>query len=275
MTDSSGSRDPAGPDTSGLHTPGLHTGGLHTGGLDRLTLEASFAQAQAAAAPQRYDADAPAFLPTETVGPRPTGEAAWGHTPTEAAWQPDSGLAPSVPSAGHVSDQAAPGGYPEIRRYGPGVPAVASAVLSADEIWRTGQRPASPSRGHWWRWAGSAFSVALLIASGVLIYLRLQHGPLAVTGVAITAEQKNGCAVNVTGRIGISGGAGTVSYQWVFTPQAAAPQPLSQAVAAGQSAVYVTAAVQGQGHGTLAQQVTLQVLGPGHGSAATKVTVSC
>lgn len=162
-----------------------------------------------------------------------------------------------------------------MRRYGPGVPSAGPTVLSADEIWRTSHLAAPPSRGCWLRWAGSALSVALLIASGVLIYQRLHHGPLTVTGVAITAEQKNGCAVNVTGRIGISGGAGTVSYQWVFTPQAAAPQPLSQAVAAGQSAVYVTAAVQGQGHGTLAQQVTLQVLEPGHGTAATRVTVSC
>ena len=162
-----------------------------------------------------------------------------------------------------------------MRRYGPGVPSAGPAVRSADEIWRTGHRPAPPSRGRWLRWAGSALSVALLIASGVLIYQRLHHGPLTVTGVAITAEQKYGCAVNVTGRIGLRGGAGAVSYQWVFTPQAAAPQPLSQAVAAGQSAVYVTAAVQGQGHGTLAQQVTLQVLGPGHGTAAARVTVSC
>src|SRR5262249_48003918 len=103
MTDSSGSRDPAGPDTPGLNTGGLNTGsltrgGLNTGGLDRLTREASFAQAQApafpsadTAAPPRYDVDAPAFPLTETVEPRPTGEAAWGHTPTEAAWHPDSG----------------------------------------------------------------------------------------------------------------------------------------------------------------------------------------
>src|SRR5690242_5208631 len=240
-----GSHDPAGPDTAGLDTAGPDTPGRSAAGLDRLTREASFAPAQAA--PAQYDADAPAFPPTETVGPRPAGAAAWGPAPAAA-------------SADRASSQPDPGRYPEMRRYGPGVPSAGPAVRSADEIWRTGHRPAPPSRGRWLRWAGSALSVAPLIASGVLIYQRLHHGPLTVTGVAITAEQKYGCAVNVTGRIGLRGGAGAVSYQWVFTPQAAAPQPLSQAVAAGQSAVYVTAAVQGQGHGTLAQQVTLQVL---------------
>ena len=167
---------------------------------------------------------------------------------------------------------------PGIRRYGPGVPGAATAaqgVLSAEQVWRTGLPPAPPRRGRWWRRAGTGLSVALLLASGALIYLRLHHGPLTVTGVAITSQSKNGCTVDVTGRISTAGGAGTVSYQWVFTPQAAAPQPLSQSVAAGQSAVYVTAAVQGQGHGTLAQQVTLQVLGPGSGSAAARVAVSC
>ena len=88
------------------------------------------------------------------------------------------GLAP----AGQASFQPDPAGYPEMRRYGPGVPSAGPAVLSADEIWRTGHLPTAPARGRWLRWAGSALSVALLIASGVLIYLRLHHGPLTVTG---------------------------------------------------------------------------------------------
>ena len=115
----------------------------------------------------------------------------------------------------------------------------------------------------------------LLIVCGVVVYLRLHHAPLTVTGVAITSQVKNGCAVDVTGRIGTSGGAGTVSYQWVFTPQVTAPQPLRQSVTAGQSAVYVTVSDQGTGHGQAAQQVTLQVLGPGQGSASAHVTISC
>ena len=80
----------------------------------------------------------------------------------------------------------------------------------------------------------------------------------------------------MTGRISTSGGAGTVSYQWVFTPQVAAPHPLSQSVTAGQSAVYVTVSDPGAtGHGQAAQQVTLQVLSPGQGSASTHVNISC
>jgi hypothetical protein len=79
----------------------------------------------------------------------------------------------------------------------------------------------------------------------------------------------------VTGRISTTGAAGTVTYQWIFAAQQAAPQPVTQSAAAGQSAVYVTAAIQGQGHGSVTQRVTLQVLGPGHGTASVPVTVSC
>ena len=117
--------------------------------------------------------------------------------------------------------------------------------------------------------------MALLVACGVVVFLRLHHAAFKVTGVAITSQAKDGCSVNITGRISTTSGAGTVSYQWVFTPQPAAPQPLSQSVAAGQSAVYVTVSVQGSGHGQAAQQVTLQVLGPGQGSASTHVNLSC
>jgi hypothetical protein len=44
---------------------------------------------------------------------------------------------------------------------------------------------------------------------------------------------------------------------------------------AGQHAVYVTAAVQGQGRGSASQTLTLQVLGPDRGAASAAVVVSC
>jgi hypothetical protein len=115
----------------------------------------------------------------------------------------------------------------------------------------------------------------VLIACGVVVFLRLHHAPLTVTGVAITSQARNGCTDEVTGRISTSGGAGTVSYRWVFTPQPASSQPLRQSVSAGQPAVYVTVSVQGTGFGRTAQQVTLQVLGPGQGSATAHVNISC
>lgn len=150
------------------------------------------------------------------------------------------------------------------------------AVPTAEEVWRAGLPPGrSPARGGW-RWrrrAGSALTVALLIAVGVVVYLRLHHAPLRVTGVAITSQVKDGCSVDVTGRISTTGGAGTVSYQWVLTPQSGAPHPLSQSVTAGQSTIDVTAAIQTTGQ--LPRQVTLQVLGPGQGRATAHVVTSC
>jgi hypothetical protein len=75
----------------------------------------------------------------------------------------------------------------------------------------------------------------------------------------------------VTGRITTNDSAGTVSYQ----PQVHAPQPLNQSVAAGQHAVYVTVAVEGQGHGSASQKVTLQILGPEQETTSINVTISC
>ena len=96
-----------------------------------------------------------------------------------------------------------------------------------------------------------------------------------MTGVTITERTKNGCTVDVTGRIDTNGSAGTVSYQWVFRPQTQAPQPLNQSVVSGQHAAFVTVAVQGQGHGSTTQMVTLDVLGPDARSDSTNVTISC
>lgn len=229
----------------------------------------------------------PTEMDTEAAVPPPPAEAGAadpGNAATVTATVTASAGQPQ-PAAG----QLVRSGPQEIVRHGPGVPAVpaggqaagqaagqAPTAQTAEQVWRTGLPATAPRRSRpLRRLAGPALSVILLIASAVVIYLRLHHAPFGVTGVAITQQVKNGCAQDVTGRISTTGGAGIVSYQWVFQPQLAAPQPLSQTVAAGQSAVYVTAAVQGQGHGTLAQTVTLQILGPGHGSASAHVVVSC
>ncbi len=239
-----------------------------------------------------------------TAQTHPATEAAPTHPPTHpptqvlrygpgvpAAKTPEVPGAPGAPGAPGTLIQAqttaglggSAGRPQEIVRRGPGVPAAAPSTVSApqagptaEQVWRAGL-PAGPprQRRRLFRRARTALSVALLIASVVVIYLRLHHGPFGVTGVAITQETKNGCAVDVTGRITTTGAAGIVSYQWVFKPQAGAPQPQNQSVASGQSAVYVTAAVEGEGHGSIAQTVTLQVLGPGRASASANVIVSC
>lgn len=224
---------------------------------------------------------------TEVAPPRTTDEVSWDRTYTvPGRGQPgDPGPAPGRKGTWdqRTSDQespvgsgseAGPGG---LYRHGPGVPSAgpgAQPVPTAEEVWRTGVPPGqSPGRGRWRRRAGSALTVALLVAAGLVLFLRLHHAALGVTGVAITSQVKDGCSVDVTGRISTSGGAGTVSYQWVTTPQAGAPHPLSQSVTAGQTAIYVTVAIQGTGH--LPRQVTLQILAPGQGRTTAHVNANC
>jgi hypothetical protein len=196
---------------------------------------------------------------------------------------------PGVP--GHAPTEFVPDRTTEVFRYGPGVPATARrgqgapgaapsghARQTAEQVWR-GTGPPAPARGRRprrpRRLLSSAFTVILLATSGVVLYLRLHHPPLHVTGVAIAQQTPIRCGVDVTARISTNGGAGTVSYEWLFQPGGQAPQPQSLSVAAGQQAAYVTATVQGSGQGTASQLVTLQVLGPDQMSASARVTVSC
>jgi hypothetical protein len=191
-----------------------------------------------------------------------------------------SGSGPTLPPhAGasetrHVRSGGEPA-TPEVVRYGPGVPV--SQAAAAESVWRTGQRPGpAPRQARVRRVLGLVLTVVLLIAAGVVVWLRFfDHPPFGVTGVAIIRQVKTSCGMDVTGRISTNGSAGTVSYEWVFRPQVQAPQPLSQSMVSGQHAVDVTVAVEGQGHGTASQAVSLDVLGPDPRSAPTRVTISC
>jgi hypothetical protein len=124
---------------------------------------------------------------------------------------------------------------------------------------------------------GTALTVILLVASGVVLYLRFfYHPPFHVTGVAISQQKRTACGVDVTGRISTNGAAGTVFYQWVVTPSRQPPQPQSESVSAQQHAIYATAALGVSRRGTASQRATLQVLGPGHPrSASTTVVIRC
>jgi hypothetical protein len=177
------------------------------------------------------------------------------------------------------ADTVSPRPPADIVRYGPGVPATLAADRAgqtAGRVWRTGQT-ATPARRprRLRRLAGPALTVILLAASGVVLYLRFYHPPFHVTGVVIAQQRPTACGVDMTGRISTNGAAGTVSYQWVFTPSRQPPQPQDQSVIAGQHAVYVTAAVEGSGHGSASQTATLQVLGPESRAASVTVVVRC
>src|ERR1019366_5592975 len=103
----------------------------------------------------------------------------------------------------------------EIMRYGPGVPVTApagEAGITAERVSRTGHPPTSPRRPPPVRRRfGSALTVILLAASGVVLYQRLHHAPFHVTGVSISQQTRTRCGVDVTGRIATNGSAGTVS----------------------------------------------------------------
>lgn len=166
----------------------------------------------------------------------------------------------------------------EVIRYGPGVPAKPRSQPSpaAEALWRTGRLP-PPSGRHarLRRLLGTALTVLLLAASGAILYFRFHHAPFQVSGVSVSQQSATACGLDVTGKIVTNGAAGTISYQWVFRPGHRTPQPLSQSVLAGQRDVYVTVAVQGQGHGSAFQTVTLQVLGPNPQSASMGVIIRC
>jgi hypothetical protein len=205
-----------------------------------------------------------------------------------APYQPPADAELHEPVTQVVPRQPQPGSGPppasDVVRHGPGVPGAGAAAsvaasVGAESVWRTGRQAEPPSGrrrlGRVRRVLGSALTVILLIAAGVVLWLRFHHAPLHVTGVKITQQTKTACGADVTGRISTNGSAGTVSYQWVFNPQTQAPQPLSQSVTAGQHDVYVTVAVEGQGHGSAAQMVSLDVLGPDRRMVSTVVSISC
>jgi hypothetical protein len=228
----------------------------------------TFASPAPVAGPEPVDSVCPASpLPTEYVPSHPPTEGVPSHPQTDDA-------RPSPPT------QAQPPGRPaEVVRYGPGVPLPPSADqagLTAEWVWRAGQPP-GPRIGsrRWRRLVGSALTVVLLAASGVVLYLRFHHAPFQVTGVVISQQARAGCAVNVTGLISTNGSPGTVSYQWLVFPGRQPPRPLNQSVTAGQQALYTTVAVEGSGHGSASRTVMLQVLGPDPRSVSATVFIRC
>ena len=145
----------------------------------------------------------------------------------------DEQAVPPTVTSGGAPPQAAAG----VVRYGPGVPGNLPAgrpELTAAHVWRGADNGKSrPRRPGSRRLLGSALTVLLLAASGVLLYQRLHHAPFHVTGAAITQQAHNGCGVVVTGQISTNGSAGTVSYQWLVEPSQQPPQPCASRCPAG------------------------------------------
>jgi len=123
----------------------------------------------------------PTHAATELSPPQPTGTLPPDRTSTVPGRPRPNG--PIPPAGQHGSrDQRTPeterpGGATGLHRYGPGVPAAGLGdrpFPTAEEVWRTGLPPGQSSRrGRWRRRAGTALTVVLLIAAGVVVYLRL------------------------------------------------------------------------------------------------------
>ena len=196
---------------------------------------------------------APTHPPTEVASsPGPAAQAAPAHEPTVTA--------PPGQAAGPVHQAAPPAPLPPaalamppspvagIVRYGPGIPVelpVSQGGRTAEHVWSGGPPPAPPRRSaRLRRFGGMALTVILLVASGVVLFLRFYHPPFQVIGAAITQHTTTGCRVDVTGRIATNGAAGTVSYRWLFKPGGQQATTLRQSVTSGQHAVDVTVAVE-------------------------------
>lgn len=215
--------------------------------------------------------------PTEAALFHPPAETAQPHPPTEVV---PFGQPAEVVRYGPGVPGGPPAGQPaELARYGPGVPGVppaGQAGLTAEQVWRSGGPPVPPRRrGRVRRLLGSALTVILLAASGVVLYLRFHHSPFHVTGAAISRVSRIRCGADVTARITTNGSAGTVSYQWLLRPSRLPPQPGNQTVQAGQDAVYATDHITSSGHGRAFRTVTLQVLGPDRRTVSASVVIRC
>src|SRR5438105_4469822 len=134
---------------------------------------------------------------------------------------------PSIPVPSRI-----PAPPPQIMRYGPGVPAtppLGQPRLTAERAWRGGRgshaKPPPARDRRLGRILGWTLTVALLAASGVVLYLRFHTSPFHVTRAEISGQTLGGCGVDVTGRITTNGAAGTVHYQWAFRPDPHSPQP--------------------------------------------------
>jgi hypothetical protein len=203
--------------------------------------------------------------PTQVAAaPGPPAQGPPAHPPTELA----DNVAPPSPVAGIV-------------RYGPGVPVelpVSRGGRTAEHVWRGNSPPPpspSPRSARLRRLGGSALTAILLIASGVVLFLRFYHPPLHVTGAAITQRTLTGCRIDVTGRVTTNGASGTVTYRWLFEPGRRQATTLNQSVTSGQHAVGVTVAVDGSGQGSASQTAILQVLGPDRRTASARVALTC
>ena len=164
----------------------------------------------------------------------------------------------------------------DLVRYGPGIPAAPSGARvepAAARAWRGG--PPEPAHRRTWVGLvlGSALTVILLAASGVLFYVRFHHPPLQVTRVAIVHSGRAGCTVAVGPPDQHQRGFWDAHLSMAVPRRVATDAALL--VSAGQHSVNVQVTVEGSGNGTALQRVWLRVLHPDRRIASKDILVRC
>ncbi len=205
------------------------------------------------------------ILSTPVELPGPKSDLASGGLSQELAAETAGGEPPTntlpSPAAGIV-------------RHGPGVPAILSGGRrgrTAEHIWGGGTPPAHSVR----RLGGWAITSILIVASGIVLFLRFHHVPLHVTGAAITVQKAAGCRADVAGRVTTNGAAGTITYRWQFKPGGQQATTLHQTIAHGQHAADLVITLEVSGHGSSAQTAVLEVLSPDPRTASIPVVLTC
>ncbi|MDH6108878.1 hypothetical protein P3T36_002242 [Kitasatospora sp. MAP12-15] len=204
--------------------------------------------------------------------------------PTELPNEPDVAAEVPVEEPGeHTMPHPAPD---ELRRFGPGVPALAVPVPAlAAAVWHgdatladgSDAAPAPTARRRRRALGGWLLPAAVLLA--VLAFLAWQrYAPaVQVTGVAVHTDPAgpgcNGTAV-VTGTLQTDGGTGTVRYRWERS-DGTLSDDLSQPIAKGSKHTDVVLRWTFDGHGSMRATATLDVLSPQSLSAATTFTYTC
>ncbi|MFC5662628.1 hypothetical protein ACFP3U_06475 [Kitasatospora misakiensis] len=157
----------------------------------------------------------------------------------------------------------------EVRRFGPGVPPAVAAK------WH-GTPPPPPRRRRPLPWLVPTAAAVVLLA---LLPARCRaEPPLALTGIAVTAEPTDGPPCDgtavITATVTTDGHPGTIHYRWLRNDGTASDE-LVQPVRTGEFRADLVLSWSFAGHGTMHATTTVEILAPRTLSASTSFDYTC